>query len=156
MWSRGVTVMIQYHWQRCRIGCESDNFESHVGWFAQAWSLPVRRPVLALQVPRSRVVGFCQCSSGPSALCQCCLQSWNSVSSSPYPLRSKVASCAAGHCTQVGIPRGTFGMVQNGDTRGGADAWWLAVVDAAENAHNLKMRPPVGLESSAGLVQDMH
>jgi hypothetical protein len=25
-------------------------------------------------------------------------------------------------------------MVQNGDTRGGADAWWLTVVDAAENA----------------------
>jgi hypothetical protein len=56
---------------------------------------------------------------------------------------------------------GTFGMVQNGDTRGGADAWWLAVVDAAENAHNLKMRPPVmvGLDSPSSLVlldQDMH
>jgi hypothetical protein len=52
-------------------------------------------------------------------------------------------------------------MVQNGDTRGGADAWWLAVVDAAENAHNLKMRPPVmvGLDSPSSLVlldQDMH
>jgi hypothetical protein len=58
---------------------------------------------------------------------------------------------------------GTFGMVQNGDTRGGADAWWLAVVDAFENAHNLKMRPPVtvtvGLDSPSSLVlldQDMH
>ena len=49
---------------------------------------------------------------------------------------------------------GTFVMVQNGDTRGGADAWWLAeVVDAAENAHHFKMRPPVGLESGTGLFK---
>ena len=45
-------------------------------------------------------------------------------------------------------------MVQNGDTRGGADAWWLAVVvDAAETAQHLKMRPPVGLESGTGLFK---
>jgi hypothetical protein len=49
---------------------------------------------------------------------------------------------------------GTFVMVQNGDTRGGADAWWLAVVvDAFLNSHHLKMRPPVGLESGTGLFK---
>ena len=49
---------------------------------------------------------------------------------------------------------GTFVIVQNGDTRGGADAWWLAVVvDAFLNSHHFHMRQPVGLESGTGLFK---
>jgi hypothetical protein len=49
---------------------------------------------------------------------------------------------------------GTFVMVQNADTRGGADAWWLAiVVDAFLNSHHFHMRQPVGLESGTGLFK---